>query len=1051
MGKYAAILAVLIGALAAQSDLANQEFRATWVVAWELINPGDSVEENQALANSILDRHVEGNMNAVLWHARRAGEAYYRSSYEPWGISAGYDDPGYDPLAYAIEQAHARGLELHAWFNVFATQSTEPGTPAIEHPTWVCRDGSGNPMPTKRALSPGLDSVRAYLVDVAMEIVNNYDIDGLHLDYVRWNEYTTTTVNYTPALGKVIGQEEFPLDGMIAPAQLEALNAAADPDRYLYDMDHPYSGGIPDSANGEPFPSWEDYWRWCVTDFVQTLHDSIQAVKPWVRLSAAVLGKYNWSSWQAYGTVYQDAALWFNEDGHIDQLMPMHYHWSSGSQFLGMLTGDVGRNWQEYIQPGIDAGRLFSSGPGSYLLESRGVWDAHEDIVTSVRTLDWVDGFQFFRAMNWTDHDYWTYAAGSFFSGKTKIRGTRLIVDVSPQTPALALNQVDPLVHDLTVAPAGGADGNQWYILYRSEDAVIDTAVDEIVRVAFGTGDVNLVQAFDGTQDYEGKYYYGATVADRYWNESSLSNLVQTETVPSYPPVVKSSYPAENDTIGVADRIVIEFSKTMLIDSVIGSITVEPSIPVQAIEWTPDRHTATVILSDSLEFDTDYTLTIAPPAQDVNGKTIDGDGDGTAGDPFVVHFRSQPADLTGPVVLTTFPNAATGQDEFRVDEVIGIQFDEPIVKSSITAESITLSRNGSAVPFSYHILNTDDAAVLSIQALDPLRINASYDFGLAADAVDIWGNKSTGEIGLGFTTAQLKYTASILLDRFDTDAAWYANPRDSGTKDGYHLTLTYFDVSSSAHLPAAPIGQRKAARLHYEWIPGASEYILRQYMNGSPADIVFDNTYKLQVHLFGDGSGNQFRFAVDDGRVKGRSDLHEVSQWIPIDWYGWRLVEWDLGDPSTFGVWIGNGQWDNPTTLYFDSFQMTHIPGQDTAGTIYFDNLRLIKEESSLAINDRGAAIPTTIALYPNYPNPFNSSTLISYYLPERATVRLTVYDLRGRLVTELGSGTYEAGLHSLTWHGLDKDGRPVASGIYLYRLISRDGYSTTRQLTLLK
>ncbi len=1045
MSKYALIIALMIGTLAAQSNLANQEFRATWVVVWELIKPGDSVEENQALANTILDRHVDGNMNAVLWHARRAGEAYYTSSYEPWGASAGYDYPGFDPLAYAIEQAHARGLELHAWFNVFATQSDKAGTPAVEHPEWICTDQNGNPMTENISLSPGLAEVREYTIQVAMEIVRNYDIDGLHLDYVRWNEYTNSGA--TVALGKARGQIPS-FDGLISEEQLNDLmiNQSG---RYLYDIEHPYRVDPPDSVGGGQFPSWEDWWRWGVTEFVHTLHDSIQAVKPWVRLSAAVLGRYNWGGWQAYGTVYQDAALWFNEEGHIDQLMPMHYHWSSGSQFLAMLTEDAGRNWQEYIQPGIDAGRLFSSGPGSYLLDSRGVWQAHESIVRAVRTLDWVDGFQFFRAMNWTEHDYWTYAAGSFFGSRTKIRGTRLIVDVSPQAPVLTLNQVDPLVHDLTVAPVGGAGGHQWYLLYRSEDAVMDSAVDKIVRVAYGNGDVNLVQAFDGTQNYEGEYYYGATVADRYWNESSLSSLVQTATLPSYPPVVTSSYPAEMDTIGVADRFVIEFSKTMLIDSAIGTITVMPSIPVLAIAWTSDRHIATVTLTDSLEFDTDYTLTIAPPAQDVNGKIIDGNGDGTAGDPFVVHFRSQPAELTGPVVLATFPNATTGRDEFRIDEVIGIQFDEPIKKSSITAESITLSRNGSAVPFNFHILNTDDAAVLSVQALEPLRINDSYDFGLAAVATDIWGNTTTGEIGLSFTTAQLKYTETILLDRFNSDAAWFANPRDSGTQAGYHLYLTYFDISSSVHLPAAPIGQRKAARLHYEWIPGAGKYILRQYMSGSPREIAIDNTYKLQVHLFGDGSGNRFRFAVDDARP----GEHEVSKWIDIDWYGWRLVEWDLGDPNSFGTWeaLGNGRFDYPNEIYFDSFQMTHIPGQDTAGTIYFDNLRLIKEETSLAIDDGEVAIPTGIALYPNYPNPFNSSTLITYFLPQRATVRLAVYDLRGRLVTELGSGTYEAGLHSLTWHGLDTDGRPVASGIYLYRLISPDGYSTTRRLTLLK
>jgi len=76
-----------------------------------------------ARVRAILDDHSSANMNAVLFQARQSGTAYYNSSYEPWGYYAGYEDPGYDPLAYAIEQAHARGLELHAWFNVFASAS----------------------------------------------------------------------------------------------------------------------------------------------------------------------------------------------------------------------------------------------------------------------------------------------------------------------------------------------------------------------------------------------------------------------------------------------------------------------------------------------------------------------------------------------------------------------------------------------------------------------------------------------------------------------------------------------------------------------------------------------------------------------------------------------------------------------------------------------------------------------------------------------------------------------------------------------------------------
>ena len=106
-------------------------------------------------------------------------------------------------------------------------------------------------------------------------------------------------------------------------------------------------------------------------------------MKPWVRLPAAVLGRYNWGGWQAYGTVFQDAALWFNE-GYIDQLTPMHYHWTTPAGFYNMLCGEY-NSWEPYIQEGIAAGRLYTVGPGSYILDMYGVWDNHPAIVDTCR------------------------------------------------------------------------------------------------------------------------------------------------------------------------------------------------------------------------------------------------------------------------------------------------------------------------------------------------------------------------------------------------------------------------------------------------------------------------------------------------------------------------------------------------------------------------------------------------------------------------------------------------------------------------------------------
>jgi uncharacterized lipoprotein YddW (UPF0748 family) len=174
-------LALLFSSIAFAQN--NQEFRSTWVITWEHINRFENAEQNKARVREILDNHKKANMNAVLWQARQSGTSYYNSSYEPWGYYAGGTNPGYDPLGYAVEEAHKRGLELHAWFNVFHVSSTVSGTIASEHPEWICTNEDGQFMTSYRCSSPGIEAVRDYTINVAMEIVRNYDIDGLALGF----------------------------------------------------------------------------------------------------------------------------------------------------------------------------------------------------------------------------------------------------------------------------------------------------------------------------------------------------------------------------------------------------------------------------------------------------------------------------------------------------------------------------------------------------------------------------------------------------------------------------------------------------------------------------------------------------------------------------------------------------------------------------------------------------------------------------------------------------------------------------------------------------
>ena len=112
LNRVVLLVCLLSGAVVSQN---NDEFRALWVIIWEHISQYRTVAENKERVHQILDNAKKANMNAILWQARRSGTAYYNSSFEPWGSYTGNSDPGYDPLEFAVQQAHARGMELHAW------------------------------------------------------------------------------------------------------------------------------------------------------------------------------------------------------------------------------------------------------------------------------------------------------------------------------------------------------------------------------------------------------------------------------------------------------------------------------------------------------------------------------------------------------------------------------------------------------------------------------------------------------------------------------------------------------------------------------------------------------------------------------------------------------------------------------------------------------------------------------------------------------------------------------------------------------------------------
>ena len=148
---------------------------------------------------TIMRNCARDGFNTVLWQVRGEGTVLYPSRIEPWSAEYGYRDPGFDPLRLAVEEAHRNGLRIEPWVNVMPGWKG-PKPPPVRsqlwhaHPDWFLRDAAGARQPLGKfyvILNPCLPEVRHYIASVIEEIVANYDVDGVHLDYVRYAWETT--------------------------------------------------------------------------------------------------------------------------------------------------------------------------------------------------------------------------------------------------------------------------------------------------------------------------------------------------------------------------------------------------------------------------------------------------------------------------------------------------------------------------------------------------------------------------------------------------------------------------------------------------------------------------------------------------------------------------------------------------------------------------------------------------------------------------------------------------------------------------------------------
>jgi uncharacterized lipoprotein YddW (UPF0748 family) len=325
-----------------------REFRGVWVAAVSNIDwpsrPGLPVDSQKVELIRLLDRTKELGLNVFILHVRTAGDALYQSSLEPWseyltGEQGRAPDPFYDPLEFAVREAHARGLELHAWFNPYRARHPSsrsafaPNHIARTHPELVKRYGSFLWM------DPGEDAVREHTIEVMKDVTRRYDVDGIHIDdyFYPYRERDSA--------GKEI---DFPDSAVYA--------------RYR-------------AAGGRLERS--DWRRNNVDRLIEEMYQAVHRVKPWVKVGVSPIGSWRPNvTWQtrgfdAYESIYADARKWLM-DGSLDYLVPQLY-WPiarTDVSFPVLLNWWVKQNPKgRGLYAGLDPNRVSDTGwPGDEIV-----------------------------------------------------------------------------------------------------------------------------------------------------------------------------------------------------------------------------------------------------------------------------------------------------------------------------------------------------------------------------------------------------------------------------------------------------------------------------------------------------------------------------------------------------------------------------------------------------------------------------------------------------------------------------------------------------------
>ncbi len=316
-----------------------REFRAMWIATVGNIDwpskPGLPVERQQSELRALLDTARKLNLNAVIFQVRTSCDALYESPYEPWseyitGRMGVAPKPAWDPLLFAVNEAHARGLELHAWFNPYRARYHQAISPVSASHVSKTRPELVLNYGRFLWLDPGLPESRELTLKVVSDVVKRYDVDGVHIDDYFY-PYPERLIPEGPGAGP---QMPFPDNQSFARYQREGGKLAL-----------------------------ADWRRENVNTFIRQLGDAVHREKSWVKFGISPFGIWKpgfpagIKGMDQHETLYADARKWIRE-GMADYFSPQLY-WTEkmeGQRFSKLLAWWAGENAsRKHLWPGINA------------------------------------------------------------------------------------------------------------------------------------------------------------------------------------------------------------------------------------------------------------------------------------------------------------------------------------------------------------------------------------------------------------------------------------------------------------------------------------------------------------------------------------------------------------------------------------------------------------------------------------------------------------------------------------------------------------------------